>query len=71
MMRRTSSAESAMNSATFSAADPATTNTFQPPADAVTSFTMPDCNRDHAGRMISSFQPARYAETGARRDRTV
>ena len=28
--------------ATFSAADPATTNTSQPPADAVTSFIMPE-----------------------------
>jgi hypothetical protein len=31
------SAASTMDSATSSAADPATTNTFQPPADAVTS----------------------------------
>jgi hypothetical protein len=53
-MRRTSSAESAMNSATFSAADPATTNTFQPPADAVTSFTMPEL-RSRACRPHDQF----------------
>jgi Flp pilus assembly CpaF family ATPase len=59
-----------MNSATFCAADPATTNTSQPPADAITSFTMPELQLRSAGRVISLFQPARCVVNGARRDRT-
>jgi hypothetical protein len=41
MTRQIDSAESTTNSATSSAADPATTNTFQQPADAVTFSITP------------------------------
>ena len=40
MMRPTASAANTMNSTTSSAADPATTNTFRPPADAVAPFVV-------------------------------
>jgi hypothetical protein len=41
MTQQTDSAESTMNSATSSAADPVTTNTFRQPADAVAFSIMP------------------------------
>jgi hypothetical protein len=52
MRRQIDSAESTTNSATSSAADPVTTNTFQQPADAVTFSSTPasqwaSCKQDN------------------------
>ena len=70
MRRQTDFAESMMNSATSSAADPVTTNTFQQPADAVTFSSTPasrwaSCRSDN-----QRIQAARRVTNGVRRDRT-
>jgi hypothetical protein len=70
MMRQTDSAESTMNSATFSAADPVTTNALQLPADAVAFSTTPGL-RSASWRLLDQcIEPACYAANGAKRDRT-
>ena len=62
--------ESMMNSATSSAADPVTTNTFQQPADADTFSSAPASRwalcRPHDQEIRASWRVA----SGARRDRT-
>ena len=64
-MRPSGSAESTMNSVTSSAADPATTNTFQPPADAVDFSTKPELrsascrSHDHSSNQHDAPQTAR------------
>ena len=54
MARPTGSADSTMNFVTSSAADPATTNTFQPLADAVAFSTTPELRSASADCMISA-----------------
>ena len=51
-MRQTDFAESMMNSATSSAADPVTISTFQQDADADTFFSAPHRDGHHADRKI-------------------
>ena len=65
MTRQIDSAESTTNSATSSAADPVTTNTFQQPADAVTFSSTPasqwaSCKQDNQkNRPRDALQMAR------------
>ena len=70
MTRQTDSAESAMNSATFSAADLVTTNAFQRPADAVAFSTTPGLPSASWRLLDQCIEPARYAANGAKRDKT-
>jgi hypothetical protein len=56
MRRQTDFAESMMNSAASSAADPVTTNTFQQPADAVTFSSTPHRDEHHADRITRGFR---------------
>ena len=72
MTRPPGSAESTMNSATSSAADPATTNTFQPPADAVTSsITLASRSASCRPHDQNNSRRAHSGANGARRDRTL
>jgi hypothetical protein len=64
-------AESMMNSATSSAADPITTNTFQQPADAVTFSGTPASQWASCRSRNKKVRAARRVANGARRDRTV
>jgi len=62
-------AERAKNVVTSSAADPATTNTFQPLADAVTS-SVRLALRSASCRPHDQNNSRRFVVNGARRDRT-
>jgi len=70
MRRQTDFAESMMSSATSSAADPVTTNTFQQPADADTFSSAPASRWASCRSHNQEFQAARRVANGARRDRT-
>ena len=59
-----------MNSATSSAADPVTTNTFQQAADAVTFSSTPASRWASCRSHDQKVQAARRVANGARRDRT-
>ena len=59
-----------MNSATSSAADPITTNTFRQPADVVTFSGMPASQWASCGSRNKKVRAARRVANGARRDRT-
>ena len=62
-MRQTGSAESTMNSAISSAADPAITNTFQQPADAV-AFSITPVSRLASCRLHDqNIQPRGATQT--------
>ena len=69
-MRPSGSAESTMNSVTSSAAGPATTNTFQPPAAAVAFSTKPELQSASCRLHNQFIKQARCAANGARHDRT-
>ena len=61
--RRTGSAESMMNSATSSAADPVTTNTFRNPPTPSLSPARPHRDGHHADRIIRRFRPRDALQT--------
>ena len=70
MRRQTDFAESMMNSATSSAADPVTISTFQQDADADTFFSAPASRWASCRSHNQKVQAARRVANGARRDRT-
>ena len=70
MTRPTDFADSMMNSATSSAADPVTISTFQQDADADTFFSAPASRWASCRSHNQKVQAARRVANGARRDRT-
>jgi hypothetical protein len=69
--RQTDFAESMMNSATSSAADPVTISTFQQAADADTFSSTPASRWASCRSHNQTIQAARRVANGARRDRTT